>query len=515
VHELADQNKRLFEENRKLADQIRARPAAPVDPGVVPAQTAAAPTPTPPSPSPPAASEDLPPPAVASPVSDDSASVTAVPTMPMAAAPVLNVPPAFSALLESGGGPIDPGADAGQGREFLAGRYDKGFVLVEPTDEQRTPFALKFNLTTQVRYTAFARAARTWTDSSGLVLPILQQSNFELNRSWFTFSGFAFSPRLRFNTSVFTSSTRNVTVAMGAISYVFGKALTLSGGYFKVPGTREWIESNRYTLGADRTMANTFFRPSVSPGVWITGEPLKGLYYYNGIFNDFNTAALGTDRRNNHMTYAANVWWEPLGAFGPGYSDEEYHEDLAVRTGSSFTFHRSLREPNLQAGLTNPENTILRLSDGTPLFQPSALAPGVTLSAASVALFSYDLAFKYRGFSLSGEYYARWIYDLDSRGGPVPRADRTIFDTGGFAQFAYAVIPRRFELFARSSYVTGPFGSGSEWGGGTNWYVFADRNVRGTFEVKKINHSPASNSLYGYFAGESGTLFQLQLLTDF
>ena len=63
--------------------------------------------------------------------------------------------------------------------------------------------------------------------------------------------------------------------------------------------------------------------------------------------------------------------------------------------------------------------------------------------------------------------------------------------------------------------VFGRFGGGSEYGGGANWYAFSTRNVRVTFEAKRINHSSASNVLYGYFAGESGMLFQLQLLTDF
>jgi hypothetical protein len=90
-----------------------------------------------------------------------------------------------------------------------------------------------------------------------------------------------------------------------------------------------------------------------------------------------------------------------------------------------------------------------------------------------------------------------------------------MFDTGGFAQLSFALIPKQFELFARTSGVFGPFGDGSEYGGGANWYAFSSRNVRLTFEAKRINHSSANNILYGYFAGESGMLYQLQLLTDF
>jgi hypothetical protein len=198
--------------------------------------------------------------------------------------------------LESGDDAI-PGEDHPTAiQPYITGFYDKGYVIVAPNDRQKTPFSLKLNLTTQLRYTGFSRTVENWTDSSGLVLPVLNRSYFSLNRNWFTFTGFAFSPKLQFNATVFSTSTTNETVAIGAISYVFCKGLALSSGYYKVPGTREWIESARYTLGADRTMANTFFRPSVSPGVWINGEPMDGLFYYAGIFNDFNSAFNGANR---------------------------------------------------------------------------------------------------------------------------------------------------------------------------------------------------------------------------
>jgi hypothetical protein len=509
VGQQADQMRQLSEENRVLTNEVRTRKNASADPRVEPAQVEAGSTPALPSPTLPAETLDeiaaSPPDAPSTPVTDDESGIRGL----------YDVPSSYSALLESGNDAISGIDTSSANRSFITGRYDQGYVLVAPNDKQITPFALKLNVTNQLRYTGFARSVATWTDSSGRVLPVFNRSYFALNRNWFSFTGFAFSPRLQFNATVFSTSTLNQTVAMGTVTYTFSKALSVASGYYKVPGTREWIESARYTLGADRTMANTFFRPSISPGVWANGEPFDGFFYYAGIFNDFNSTSNGAERVNNNMTYSGNIWWEPLGPFGPGFADEEYHDRLVVRTGGSLTYQRSRREPDLQLGQTNPENTILRLSDGTPLFQPGALAPGVTLTGADIALFSYDLAFKYRGFSLSGEYYGRWIYGLDGHGGPVPHSELNIFDTGGLAQLSYAVVPRQLEVFARTSGVFGPFGDGSEYGGGANWYAFSTRNVRMTFEAKRINHSPANNLLYGYFAGESGMLYQLQLLTDF
>ncbi len=399
-------------------------------------------------------------------------------------------------------------------RPYLTGLYDNGFVLVAPVDKQKTPFALKLNISTQMRYTGFYRSVDHWTDSAGNVWPVFNRGYFALNRNSFSFSGFAFSPNFQYNVSVFSTSATNQTIAMGALKYVFDPGLALNAGYYKVPGTREWMEPLQQ-MGVDRTMSNTFFRPNVSPGVWLSGEPLEGLHYLAGIFNDYNSLASNAFRTNTNMTYAANAWWEPLGEFGPGYADATDHENLVMRTGSSVVFSRARPSPNPNPFETNPENTVLRLSDGTPVYLPNALGPGINVNATDVLLYSYDLAFKYRGFSLSGEYYARWLFDLGTSKGAIPAAYTTIFDTGGLAQVSASLVPRHLDVFARTSGVFGAFGEGTEYGGGLNWYIRGNQRLRATAEAKRINHSSASNVLSGYFAGQTGTLLQLQLQTDF
>ena len=74
---------------------------------------------------------------------------------------------------------------------------------------------------------------------------------------------------------------------------------------------------------------------------------------------------------------------------------------------------------------------------------------------------------------------------------------------------------RHLDVFARTSGVFGAFGEGTEYGGGLNWYIRGNQRLRATAEAKRINHSSASNVLSGYFAGQTGTLLQLQLQTDF
>ncbi len=422
-------------------------------------------------------------------------------------------PPVIQPLPKSDLGP-SPGAVGQMPGDFLLGRYDNGFVIVAPKNPNKTPFAAKLNIVTQERYTGFASQVDQWQPRN-LRTPIAvdNRSTFDVNRAYIGFSGFAIDPRLRYSMIVATTSAVNVTYLLGVIGFQFTKEFGLYGGFNKVPGSREWLESFKNTLGVDRSMATTFFRPSMSPGVWITGEPLPDMHYYGMISNAMNSLDQLGDRRSTQMCYAGSVWWEPLGSFGPGFSDEEFHESPALRFGGSGLFTRQDREPLLGSLLENPENTVLRLSDGIPIFAPGALAPGVNLLATDDRMISVDSGLKYRGFSLSGEWYFRWLNNF--------RTDRSlpglksVYDSGGYLQTSYALVPRKLEIYAKTSLVAGPFGSGDEYGGGANWYVRGSRNWRMSAEAMQVNRSPAYNVLTPYRIGQSGTIVMLQMVTDF
>jgi hypothetical protein len=398
--------------------------------------------------------------------------------------------------------------------EFLLGRYDNGYILVAPKNPKEHPFALKANIVTQDRYTGFFRNIEQWQPrNTRPAVPVNNRSTFDITRAYLGFSGFALDPKLQYSFMLATTSTVNVSYILAVLGYQFNKELGLYFGYNKVPGTREWFESFKNTMGADRSMATTFFRPSMSPGVWITGEPLPDFHYYGMISNSVNSLAQLGDRQTTQMSYAGNVWWEPLGSFGPGFTDAEFHDKPAVRLGSTAVYDRLMREYVIGSIMENPENTVTRLSNGNPIFTPGAIAPGVNLLTASDFLWTLDAGLKYRGLGLSGEYYFRWLNNFQTDR-PMPGI-KQIYDQGGYVQLSYAIVPKKLELYTKTSLIAGPYGSGNDYGGGVNWYVNGTRKWRATAEVLQINRSPANNILTGYRTGESGTLLQLQMLTDF
>jgi hypothetical protein len=505
--ELADQNRSLTHQLEKVTsrcDELNRR-LEQIEPGQ------ARPTPTPPLPS--ASPPDVnpqspasgPPPPGPDPrlVQDRSASRGPSGTT---AEPV--VLPGYS--------PLPTAPDPSPIPRFAVGDYDDergAFVLVRPTDAQRVPFELRVDLFTQARYFNFARSKDTWTDSTGTRMPVQSYDSIEVTRNFVQFSGYGIDPRLQFTAILFSSTAINDTVYLGWINYRFSDALDVRVGNWIVPGTREWYESFRYTLGADRLMATTFFRPNISPGIWAQGEPIENVHYVAMLANSLNRFTQGVQRVGSSRAFGGTLWWEPMGRFGPGPSDMEDHPSLSPRIGTNLAISREANQGLGELGEHNPEDTIIRLSDGTPLFRPGALGRGIALTSTDVQLWTIDAAVKYRGFSLAGEYFFRWLDGFRVQGGQPPF--RSLFDNGGLLQLGYYLIPGKFETYARTSFVTGRFGGGNEFGGGLNWYPRGTRDWRFTFEVLQINGSPAQNLLTGYRAGESGTLFQLQWFTDF
>jgi hypothetical protein len=464
VTTVVDENRRLAEEVRALKEQLAARPLPP---------------PAPPAPA-------LPVVVGADPAEGD-ADAASPPGLP---------PPALPTVV--------PASDSAR---FRVG-YRNGFTF-EPENLDDTPFSLRIRSQNIFRYNGFQRSAAFWVDSAGNRRPVDDSRYFGIPRGRLVFSGNAFFPRMTYLLNIDYNSVTSNPIGFRAyeVGYRFGRAFELYGGQSKVPGTREWIESATAPLqGADRSMATTFFRPSLSQGVWATGQPLDGLYYQAMVSNGFNTLNRTPERLNNRFCYSGSIWWEPWGAYGRGYSDVQDRDEAALRLGGSYTYALGR---GAQTDTDAVENSPIRLSDGTVLTTPGALAPGVTVQTYDVSLAALDLSYKYRGLGLSTELFAQELVGLAGNG-PLPFRSTRAF--GAFVQGGYFLVPRTLELYAKTSFVTGRFGSGSEVGGGVNWFLRpGNENLRFTFDTTWLESSPAGQNRTGYVAGQTGLLLRTQI----
>jgi hypothetical protein len=413
-------------------------------------------------------------------------------------APVVECPPPKSGFV----------ADA---IERLGTRYDNGFVLVESPDKARVPYELRFNLFNQFRYLNQELSNSTFTDHLGVVRPVDSRNDLNINRNLFYFQGYAFDPNLIFNAIIWSSNSVATVIQGGYIGYRFDKAFTLYAGYWGIPGSRSNTRDFMFLEGVERSMADNFFRPSFTQGVWAEGQLFDHLYYEVYVGNSLNTLNVSTTEIDRNMVYAASTWWEPLGDYGPpgaarmAFSDLENHESPVVRVGTSFAGAREDRFSDLEQN--TPDNSAVFNSDGVLFFSTGSLAPGVTVQLANYYMWAQDFGYKYRGFAFNGQYFFRWLNSFRADG-PLPLA-RT-FDHGFEASAGYFVCPKTLELYGRASAVFGEFRDSNEFAFGYNWHPWQNRGFRLTGEANHVESSPTNSIQTIYNSGMNGWNLVLQ-----
>ena len=395
-------------------------------------------------------------------------------------------------------------------------RYQDGIVIWQNSDDSKVPFLLKFNNNTQVRYLNTINSKDTFTDHLGVVREVHRRNDITVNRSMFTLTGYMFDKRLQYALTVWTSAGAASIVVAGNIGWRFNKALTITGGYTGVPGSRSLVNTFPFFQPTDRSMADNFFRPGFTQGVWANGEPVKGLNYLVFVGNGLNTLNITANKIDTNLLTAGSVWWEPLGAYSePGKSRQMYDDyfaskKLRLRIGTSFT--RSREDRFSEIDQSSPDNTSIYNSDGVLAFSTGAFAPGVTVEKATYRMWAIDGGLKYNGFSVNGQYYFRWLNDFEADG-PLPL--NSTFDHGFELSMGKFLIPKKLVMYARGSKVFGEFRNPYEYAGGFKWYLLPTERLWLTGELMRVYKAPYSGAFTPYTAGMDGWVPMIQTVLAF
>jgi hypothetical protein len=232
------------------------------------------------------------------------------------------------------------------------------------------------------------------------------------------------------------------------------------------------------------------------------------------IANNLSTLGVSASQMDNQFnTMAATVWWMPTtGEYGAGegIGDYDYHEKFATRFGVHYT--RSREDSQAQPKTSDFENSQIRLSDGTLIFQPDAFGTGGQIRKATYQMTALNAGFKYMGWSLEGEYYARWVNDFQTIGFiPVTH----LFDTGFQAEASTMLIPDLLQAYVAGSEVLGQYGHPWDATIGLNIYPFLRREMHINIEGIYLRRSPVGGSSYPYIVGANGWLFNTDFIVTF
>ena len=415
----------------------------------------------------------------------------------------------------------DSGAASGQTASTAAPqtsteRYRDGMVIWETGSGASVPFLLKFNINTQLRYLNTQDSDETYTDHLGASRDVHTRNDITVNRAMFILGGYVFDQRARYSFTVWTSAGAASIVVASNIGWQFNKALTLTAGYTGVPGSRSLVNTFPFFTSTDRSMADNFFRPGFTQGVWANGELGKGLNYLTFVGNGLNTLSISANKIDTHLALSGSVWWEPSGAYGEPGKSRNMHDDyftakkVRVRIGTAFTRSREDRFSNLDQ--SSPENTSMYNSDGVLTFSTGAFAPGVTVEQATYKMWAVDFGVKRKGLAINGQLFFRWITNF-AADGPLP-LDST-YDRGFELSASYFVVPRKIAVYGRGSKVYGQFNDSYEYAGGVKWHFLPTERMWLTGEVMRVHKAPYSGTFTPYTSGLTGWVPMIQAILAF
>jgi hypothetical protein len=379
------------------------------------------------------------------------------------------------------------------------GTYDPGtgFLL------GKTPMGeLSLSAYMMLRYLNQMADSDTYTDHLGNEQSVDGREDLYSHRILLWLKGWMFDPKLIYTLTFWTVNTTDQDAIFGNLGYQFDKMFNLYAGVAGNGGSRSLLGSHPYWLGHDRVMADEFFRPYFTQGIYANGEVLPGFFYHALVGN--NNSILGTKATDldRDQTISGSLWWMPTThEFGPrgAYGDYEMHQKVATRFGVSGAYSPEQRYN--EDG--NPQNTTLKLTDGLNVFSTGALAPDVTVQNVDFTVLSMDAGAKYKGFFLQAEYYYRWLNEFDADGElPVDE----ILDNGFYVQASSFLIPKKIELYIATSQIYGDdgFGDASEYIAGMNWYPFNTRDTRLNLQYIDVNNSPVGSTFGYYTTGQDG-----------
>ncbi len=337
-------------------------------------------------------------------------------------------------------------ADASPAR-LKAGYGKKGFYL-ESLDGK---FHLAMSGRIQVLYTFNDRETDINTTATSTSPGDRDTSSFRLRRGRLEWDGHAFTKDLKYH---FTLETPGLATAGAThlldyyVNYSglpeVGKYVAIKGGQFKVPFSRQRLNSSSSLQLVDRSIVNNEFNLDRDVGVDFHRELFGEKFEYHlGVFTGH-----GINRRNenadNNMLYVGRIAWHPFGFFDYKETDYDYSETLKATLGF--------------AAARNAGGEIRTGSVRT------AVSDDLYMN-----IFTWDGALKYKGFSLLGEAFLR---NLREPAGVSTRSNRSNA-IGYMVQGGYFLIPKRLEMAARYAWLDREFNKDKSTtailvGGGTN-----------------------------------------------
>ncbi|MEW6455483.1 MAG: porin [Acidobacteriota bacterium] len=254
---------------------------------------------------------------------------------------------------------------------------------------------------------------------------IPSEKGFSIRRARLYFKGNGFYPWLKYYTQL-TMEGDKISLRDFYLDFEKNKKISPKIGQYKVPFNREFLTSSADLQLVDRSIINNEFEVGRDIGMSLVGNFNSRFNYFIGIFNGSGKYYKNLDK---DLLYAGRVMWTPAGELKYSQSSLEYPENPIFALGAAFAYfpgYEPLKENSEDRKTLS--NAVKTVSTGT----------------SDVSQFVLDFAFKYKGFSLEGDYHYRNIT-------PEELSAKKLESYGFRIQGGYLFESKRWEIALRYS----------------------------------------------------------------
>lgn len=317
--------------------------------------------------------------------------------------------------------------------------YQLGKGVTFTTQDEK--FQLTFGGRLQFRY--------TFTDFGVNAAGKSDTSQFDAKRIRMIAQGYAYSKdltyKLEFDPRAYATDTHKGLIET-YINYRLIDEAQIKVGQMKTPFARQELTSDGALQFVDRSIVVDAFKPTYDIGAMLNGKIANGLaYYYAGIFGG---AGQTSTRNTNDNLFVARAVVNPLGDMAYSEADLDGSAKPLLSIGADYFRNTLNKTAAATATSTGLDNSISNYAaSGGWLYKGTVNSAAFAAVNDKLDVDSYgaDLAFKWLGFSLQGEYLLAQA--VNQRSGGILRAQ------GYYAQAGYMVIPKTLEVACRYSYL--------------------------------------------------------------